>query len=86
MLAAGLMDSDFYPVSLIRLVPMPELDWQRNKISRSYLNRVVECARKDGLSFPEAEQKVLQDLEEEFERYASDLPYTQQPLDQKQSF
>jgi transcriptional regulator with XRE-family HTH domain len=70
LLAAGLMDSDFYPTSLIRLVPMPELDWQREKIARSYLNRVVEYARKQCLSFAEAEQKVLQDLEEEFERYA----------------
>lgn len=70
LLAAGLMDSDFYPTSLIRLVPMPELDWQRDKIARSYLNRVVEYARKQCLSFAEAEQKVLQDLEEEFERYA----------------
>jgi len=70
LLAAGLMDSDFYPTSLIRLVPMPELDWQRDRIARSYLNRVVEYARKQCLSFAEAEQKVLQDLEEEFERYA----------------
>lgn len=85
MLAAGLRDSDFYDISLIKLVPMPELDWQRNRISRSYLNRVVECARKDGLSFPEAEQKVLQDLEEEFELHASDPTYAQQLLDQKRS-
>jgi hypothetical protein len=70
LLAAGLMDGDFYSTSLIRLVPMPELDWQRDKIARSYLNRVVEYARKQCLSFAEAEQKVLQDLEEEFERYA----------------
>ncbi len=70
LLAAGLMDGDFYPTSLIRLVPMPELNWQRDKIARSYLNRVVEYARKQCLSFAEAEQKVLQDLEEEFERYA----------------
>lgn len=74
LLAAGLMDGDFYPTSLIRLVPMPELDWQRDKIARSYLNRVVEYARKQCLSFAEAEQKVLQDLEEEFERYACQSP------------
>lgn len=75
LLAAGLMDSDFYPISLIRLVPMPELNWQRVMIAQSYLNRVVEYARKQCLSFAEAEQKVLQDLEDEFERYAC------QPLD-----
>lgn len=71
MLATGLADNEFYPVDLLKLVPMPELDWQRETIARSYLNRVVECARKDGLSFPEAERKVLYDLEREFEDYAS---------------
>ncbi len=76
LLAAGLMDSDFYQVSLIKLAPMPELGWQREKISRSYLNRVVEYARKKCLSFSEAEQKVLQDLEDEFERYASNQEET----------
>lgn len=75
LLAAGLTDSDFYPIPLVRLVPMPELGWQRTKIAQSYLNRVVEYARKQCLSFAEAEQKVLQDLEEEFERHAC------QPLD-----
>jgi len=70
LLAAGLMDTDFYPVSEIHLGPMPDLLWQREKISRSYLNRVIECARKQCLSLPEAEQKVLRDLEDEFEREA----------------
>jgi len=71
LLAAGLMDSDFYPTELLRLVPMPELPWQRERIAHTYLNRVIECARKQCLSFPEAEQKVLCDLEEDFERIAS---------------
>jgi transcriptional regulator with XRE-family HTH domain len=71
LLATGLMDSDFYPTSLIKLVPMPELKWQRERIANIYLNRVVEYARKQCLSFTEAEQQVLQDLEDEFERYAS---------------
>lgn len=71
LLAASLMDSDFYPVPLVKLAPMPELDWQREKISRSYLNRVVEYARKQGVSFFEAEQQVLQNLEDEFEHYAA---------------
>jgi transcriptional regulator with XRE-family HTH domain len=70
LLAAALLDSDFYPTSLIKLVPMPELIWQRERIAKSYLNRVVEYARKQCLSFAEAEQQVLQDLEDEFERYA----------------
>ncbi|HEU5375411.1 MAG TPA: helix-turn-helix transcriptional regulator [Ktedonobacteraceae bacterium] len=70
LMATGLQDCDFYPTEQIKLVPMPELDWQRQQIASTYLNRVIECARKDGLSYPEAEQKVLQNLEEEFERYA----------------
>lgn len=70
LLAAGLMDSDFYPVELVKLVPMPELKWQRERVANTYLNRVVEYARKCCLSFTEAEQKVLQDLEYEFESYA----------------
>jgi len=70
LLAAGMLDGDFYPISLVKLVPMPELKWQRERISNTYLNRVVEYARKQCLSFTEAEQKVLQDLEDEFETYA----------------
>jgi transcriptional regulator with XRE-family HTH domain len=70
LLAAGLMDADFHSVSEIHLGPMPDLLWQREKIARSYLNRVIECARKQCLSLPEAEQKVLRDLEDEFEREA----------------
>jgi len=71
LLAAGLMDNDFFPVELVKLVPMPELKWQRERIANTYLNRVVEYARKQCLSFTEAEQKVLQDLESDFERHAS---------------
>ncbi len=71
LLAAGLTDKDFYPADTIRLVPMPDLAWQRERIASSYVNRVIECARKQCLSYPEAEQKVLRALEKEFEHYAS---------------
>ncbi len=89
LLAAGLMDSDFHPVSLLKLAPMPELSWQRERIARFYLNRVTEYARKQCLSFSEAEQKVLQDLEDEFERYACSTENTldaseQQPVEENQ--
>ena len=70
LLAVSLLDSDFYDVSLIKLVPMPELNWQRERVARTYLNRVVEYARKQCLSFAEAEQKVLRDLENDFEQQA----------------
>jgi transcriptional regulator with XRE-family HTH domain len=89
LLAAGLQDADFYPVSLVRLVPMPELKWQRERIANTYLNRVVEYARKQCLSFTEAEQKVLQDLEREFERHActdeTDLMLPQRSLEKHYS-
>jgi transcriptional regulator with XRE-family HTH domain len=74
LLAIGLMDSDTYPIEIVKLVPMPDLPWQRVRISSSYLNRVIECARKQCLSFPEAEQKVLRDMEEEFEIFAANHP------------
>lgn len=81
LLAAGMMDSDFYPLDLVKLVPMPELKWQREKIANTYLNRVVEYARKQCLSFTEAEQKVLQDLEKDFEKcaYANEIVAKSQP-------
>ncbi len=71
LLAVALTDNDFYAISQVRLVPMPDLAWQRDLLRRSYLNRVIECARKGSLSLPEAEQMVLQDMEEEFEREAA---------------
>jgi transcriptional regulator with XRE-family HTH domain len=80
LLAAGLMDSDFYPLSLVKLVPMPDLKLQRERIANTYLNRVVEYARKQCLSFTEAEQKVLQDLEREFEMHAQNDETASEPL------
>src|SRR5258708_27380706 len=44
LLAAALLDGDFYPTSLIKLVPMPELNWHRDKIAKPYLNPVVQYA------------------------------------------
>lgn len=76
LLGAGMLDHDFYPVQMLRLVPMPELKWQRERISSTYLNRVVEYARKQCLSFTEAEQKVLQALEDEFEQHVNASNFT----------
>lgn len=71
LLAVGLKESDFSPSALLNLVPMPDLHWQREEIRRNYRNRVSLCARKYQLSLPEADARVRCDMEEEFERLAS---------------
>src|SRR5215469_2850356 len=67
----ALTDRDFYPCSQIQLKPMPDLKWQREELSRTYVGRVVTCARKGNLSLLEAEEQVRQEMEEEFERSES---------------
>jgi len=52
-------------------MPMPDLKWQRAEMSRSYVNRVIACARQATLSLPEAEEYVRREMEEEFERSES---------------
>src|SRR5258708_572224 len=59
LLAIGLAATDFYPVAEIRLCPMPELQWQREQIAVSFINKVTEYARKQRLSLPEAQQQML---------------------------
>jgi hypothetical protein len=71
LLTLALNDRDFYPCSQIHLRPMPDLKWQREEMSRTYVGRVVTCASKGNLSLPEAEEQVRQEMEEEFERSES---------------
>jgi len=71
LLTLALNDRDFYPCSQIQLKPMPDLKWQREELSRTYVGRVVTCATKGNLSLPEAEEYVRQEMEEEFERSES---------------
>jgi len=71
LLTLALNDGDFYPFSQLHLMPMPDLKWQRAEMSRSYVNRVIACARQATLSLPEAEEYVRREMEEEFERSES---------------
>ena len=68
LLTLALNDRDFYPCSQIQLKPLPDLKWQREELSRTYVGRVVTCASKGNLPLPEAEEQVRQEMEEEFER------------------
>ncbi len=67
LLTLALNDDDFYPFSQLHLMPMPDLKWQRAEMSRSYVNRVIACARQANLSLPEAEEHARREMEEEFE-------------------
>lgn len=71
LLALGLKENEFYPPTDIHLKPMPDLQYQREEISNSYMNRVVVCARKRKLTLPEAEECVRRDMEEEFAEIGS---------------
>ena len=70
LLSLAFRESEFYPFSLLNLVPMPNLKWQRAEMGRSYVNRIVVTARKLNISRQEAEQHVRADMEIEFEELA----------------
>lgn len=78
LLALALRDADFQPPSLLNFRPMPDLKWQRAEIRRSYVNRIVTTARKYGISRQEVEQRVIQDMELEFEDIAHHAAMQQQ--------
>ena len=67
LMAAGLSESDFYAPTILKLRPMPSLRWQRAEIGRSYNSRVLVYAHKNRMSRKEAEQKVIREIEHEFE-------------------
>ncbi|WP_376796267.1 helix-turn-helix domain-containing protein [Thermogemmatispora sp.] len=70
LVALALPESAFYDPSLIHLRPMPDIRWQREEISRTFVNRVIAYARRFQLSRPEAERRVRMEMEEEFEQLA----------------
>ena len=70
LLSLAFRESDFYQFSLLNLVPMPSLKWQRTEVGSSYVNRIMVCARKRDISRQEAEQQVRVDMETEFEELA----------------
>lgn len=67
LMATGLSESDFYAPDILKLRPMPSLRWQRAEIGRSYTSRILAYAHKNRLSRQEAEQKVILEIEHEFE-------------------
>lgn len=67
LLATALLDTDFYPYSQLSLRPMPGLKWQRAYISEIYVSRILTYARKYAISRAEAELRVRQELEAQFE-------------------
>ncbi|GAC1424881.1 MAG: hypothetical protein PVS3B3_03390 [Ktedonobacteraceae bacterium] len=67
LLALAFRNEDFYPCSLLNLRPMPEVNWQRAEIGRSYVNRIITYARKHMIARQDAEQYVLIEMEREFE-------------------
>jgi transcriptional regulator with XRE-family HTH domain len=73
LFSLALHERDFYPSSLLHLEPMPDLRWQRQELARSYVTRVITCAHKYALPRQEAEQRVQQEMELEFEERARAL-------------
>jgi transposase-like protein len=67
LLATGLLDKAFYSHQLLRLHPMPGLAWQRAYIAEHYVSRVLSYARRFSVSRGQAEDRVLSELESEFE-------------------
>ena len=72
LMALGLRNENFYPGSLLQLRPMPPVKWQREEIGRTYIDRIITYARRHMVSRPEAEQRVLSEMEREFEELGRD--------------
>jgi hypothetical protein len=70
LLATALAEQDFQLHTLLNLRPMPELRVQRALITHSYVNRILTYARKYGISRWEAEMRVREEMELEFEELA----------------
>jgi len=67
LLAMTLRESDLYAPSLLRLAPMPSLSWQRKQINSTLVERTSACMRAFGFSLHDAELRVVQEMEREFE-------------------
>ncbi len=69
LLSLAFHEEEFYPFSALSLRPMPNLKWQRAEVGRSYVNRIINYARKMGISRQKAEVRVRSDMELEFEEF-----------------
>jgi hypothetical protein len=67
LLATALPDDKFYSYQYLNLRPMPALPRQRAYIAENYVGRVLTYVRKFAISRSEAELRVCQELEAEFE-------------------
>jgi len=67
LLATALPDDKFYSYQYLNLRPMPTLPGQRAYIAENYVGRVLTYVRKFAISRSEAELRVCQELEAEFE-------------------
>jgi len=67
LLATALPDQKFYSYQYLNLRPMPALPRQRTYIAENYVGRILTYVRKFAISRSEAELRVCQELEAEFE-------------------
>jgi hypothetical protein len=67
LLSLAFREKEFLPFSRLSLRPMPDLKWQREEISQSYVRRIMACAMQKGIARQEAELLVRRDMEAEFE-------------------
>lgn len=67
LLATALPDEKFYSYQYLNLRPMPALRKQRTQIAENYVGRTLTYVRKFAISRSEAELRVCQELEAEFE-------------------
>ncbi|BCL81667.1 hypothetical protein ccbrp13_41320 [Ktedonobacteria bacterium brp13] len=70
MMSVAISDRDFHPSSLLHLRPMPELEWQRQHLSRIYVSRILSYASEHQTSYRDAEFWIQRQIELEFEQEA----------------
>ncbi len=70
LMEVAISDKEFHPSSLLNLRPMPHLKWQRKQIAENYVNRVIICASRYAMARREAELRVQNEMELEFEEEA----------------
>ncbi|HLI08070.1 MAG TPA: hypothetical protein VKV40_15995 [Ktedonobacteraceae bacterium] len=69
LLGLAFRDDEFKSFTSLNLMPFPTVRWQRAEINRSYINRIITCARQRKLTRHQAELLVQQQMEIEFEQY-----------------
>jgi hypothetical protein len=74
LLATALSDTEFSPYKSLNLRPMPNLKWQREQIGQLFVSRVLANVRKYYISRAEAEKRVRQEMELNFESYGHSSP------------